>query len=97
MLALRDQENLVNTHQTAAAVKPLNQGVKQLPPKTPGKTPFKVPLNDENNPLAFGKRTAKGNGNRQENGKPGKDAFATPMGTRLPPRLMIASYTMGWS
>ncbi|KAJ5092098.1 hypothetical protein NUU61_006968 [Penicillium alfredii] len=73
MLALRDQENLVNTHQTAAAGKPLNQGLKQLAPKTPGKTPFKVPLNDENNPLAFGKRTVKGNG------KPGKDAFMTPM------------------
>ncbi|KAJ5612864.1 hypothetical protein N7510_006058 [Penicillium lagena] len=83
MLALRDQENLVNTHHTAAAAKPLNQGVNKLPPKTPGKTPFKVPLNDENNPVAFGKRTIKGN--RQENGKPGKDAFVTPMGrTRAP-------------
>lgn len=80
MLARRDQENLVNTHQTTAAAKPLNQGVKQLPPKTPGKTPFKVSLNDENNPLAFGKRTVKGNGPRQENAKPGKDVFATPMG-----------------
>lgn len=82
MLALRDQENLVNTHQTAAAAKPLNQGAKQLVPKTPGKTPFKVPLNDENNPGAFGKRTVKGNGSRLENGKPGKDAFETPLGTR---------------
>ncbi|KAJ5498841.1 hypothetical protein N7453_007892 [Penicillium expansum] len=72
MLALRDQENLVNTHQTAAAAKPLNQS-KQLAPKTPGK-----PRNDENNPLAFGNRTVKGNGNRQENGKPGH-AFMTPM------------------
>ncbi|KAJ5508702.1 hypothetical protein N7527_010845 [Penicillium freii] len=73
MLALRDQENLVNTHQTAAAAKPLNQS-KQLAPKTPGK-----PRNDENNPLAFGNRTVKGNGNRQENGKPGNNAFMTPM------------------
>ncbi|KXG47642.1 uncharacterized protein PGRI_015120 [Penicillium griseofulvum] len=72
MLALRDQENLVNTHQTAAAAKPLNQS-KQLAPKTPGKQ-----RNDENNPLAFGNRTVKGNGNRQENGKPG-NAFMTPM------------------
>lgn len=86
MLALRDQENLVNTHHTAAAAKPLNQGVNKLPPKTPGKTPFKVPLNDENNPVAFGKRTIKGN--RQENGKPGKDAFMTPMG-----RDPLISYT----
>jgi hypothetical protein len=76
MLALRDQENLVNTHQTAAAAKPLNQNLKQFAPKTPGKR------NDENNPLAFGNRTVKGNGNRQENGKPGKDAFVTPMGMR---------------
>lgn len=75
MLALRDQENLVNTHQTAAAAKPLNQNLK-FAPKTPGKR------NDENNPLAFGGRTVKGNGNRQENGKPGKDAFITPMGTK---------------
>ncbi|KAJ5558733.1 hypothetical protein N7461_002705 [Penicillium sp. DV-2018c] len=73
MLALRDQENLVNTHQTAAAAKPLNQ-TKQLAPKTPGK-----PRNDENNPLAFGNRTVKGNGNRQENGKPSNNAFLTPM------------------
>lgn len=84
MLALRDQENLVNTHQTAAAAKPLNQGTRQLPPKTPGKTPFKVPLNDENNPRAFGKQNLKGNGNRLGDGKPGKDAFVTPLGTRSP-------------
>jgi hypothetical protein len=70
MLALRDQENLVNTHQTAAAAKPLNQNLK-FAPKTPGKR------NDENNPMAFGGRTVKGNG------KPGKDAFVTPMGTKV--------------
>ncbi|KAJ5658303.1 uncharacterized protein N7484_001952 [Penicillium longicatenatum] len=79
MLALRDQENLVNTHQTVAANKPLNQGVKQLGPKTPGR---KVRLNDENNTIAFGKQTVKGNGNRLENSKPGKDAFVTPMDTK---------------
>jgi hypothetical protein len=83
MLALRDQENLVNTHQTAAAAKPLNQS-KQLAPKTPGK-----PRNDENNPLAFGNRTFKGNGNRQENGKPVNNAFMTPMGTRASRKLGI--------
>lgn len=79
MLARRDQENLVNTHQTAAAAKPLNQGVKQLAPKTPGR---QIPLRDENNPLAFGKNTVKGNGARQENGKPGKLAPVTPMEPR---------------
>jgi hypothetical protein len=78
MLALRDQENLVNTHQTAAAAKPLNQGINKLPPKTPGKS---VPLNDENNPRAFGKGTIKGNKSRQENGKPALNAFVTPGGT----------------
>ncbi|KAL1977629.1 hypothetical protein VTN31DRAFT_488 [Thermomyces dupontii] len=85
MLALRDQENLVHSHQTAAAAK--NQGLRQLQPKTPGtrvpKTPFRVPLNDENDPLAFGKQTVKGNGGRNENTlKPVKDAFVTPMGPR---------------
>lgn len=87
MLALRDQENLVHAHQTVAASKPLNQGGKQLQPKTPGarapKTPFKVPLNDENDPLAFGKKTVKGTGKQKENAKPSvKDAFVTPLGMR---------------
>lgn len=76
MLALRDQENLVHAHQTVAAGKPLNQGTKQLQPKTP----FKVPLNDENGPLAMGKKTVKGGGKQNENMKPGKDAFVTPSG-----------------
>lgn len=91
MLAARDQENLAHSHQTTAAAKPLNQGTRQLNPKTPGmrtKTPFRVPLNDENDPLAFGKKTVKGNGNRNENlmlpGKSGfggdKNAFVTPLG-----------------
>ncbi|KKK18136.1 hypothetical protein P175DRAFT_0502663 [Aspergillus ochraceoroseus IBT 24754] len=85
MLALRDQENLVHSHQTVAASKPLNHGGKQLQPKTPGarapKTPFKVPLKDENDPLAFGKKTVKTFGKQNENTKPSaKDAFITPMG-----------------
>ncbi|KAI9375446.1 hypothetical protein BJX61DRAFT_142353 [Aspergillus egyptiacus] len=86
MLALRDQENLVHSHQTVAASKPLNQGARQLQPKTPGvrapKTPFKVPLKDENDPLAFGKGTIKKTvGKQNENARPSvKDAFVTPMG-----------------
>ncbi|KAL2828761.1 hypothetical protein BDW59DRAFT_142990 [Aspergillus cavernicola] len=85
MLALRDQENLVHSHQAVATSKPLNQGVKQLQPKTPGarapKTPFKVPLKDENDPLAFGKKTIKTAGKQNENARPSvKDAFVTPMG-----------------
>ncbi|KAK2803623.1 hypothetical protein FQN51_003385 [Onygenales sp. PD_10] len=95
MLAARDQENLVHAHQTAAAAKPMNHGARQLQPKTPGnrapKTPFKVPLNDENNPLAFGggRKTGKANNGQNENLlRPGKDgigggnALVTPMGPR---------------
>lgn len=88
MLAHRDQENLVHSHQTAAASKPLNQNVKPLQPRTPGtrlpKTPFKVPLNDENDPLTFGKKTIRGSGRRNENAKPAKDAFQTPLGKVQP-------------
>ncbi|PWY77202.1 hypothetical protein BO94DRAFT_538063 [Aspergillus sclerotioniger CBS 115572] len=83
MLAVRDQENLVHSHQTVAASKPLNQGVRHLQPKTPGarapKTPFKVPLNDENDPLAFGKKTAKAAGKQKDYvSLITKDAFVTP-------------------
>ncbi|OJD17769.1 hypothetical protein AJ78_02178 [Emergomyces pasteurianus Ep9510] len=96
MLAARDQENLVHAHQTTAAAKPLNQSTRKLQPKTPGtkapKTPFKLQLNDENNPLAFGeggggKKIGKENNGQHEN-KPGKDrnaggnAFVTPMAPR---------------
>ncbi|KAF3892905.1 hypothetical protein GTR04_0636 [Trichophyton interdigitale] len=68
MLSIRGQgqENLVNAHQTAAASKPLNQGTRHLLPKTPGKlppkTPFRLPLHDENRPLTFGKGLGAGLG-----------------------------------
>ncbi|GKZ83612.1 hypothetical protein AnigIFM56816_008707 [Aspergillus niger] len=83
MLAVRDQENLVHSHQTVAASKPLNQGVRHLQPKTPGarvpKTPFKVPLrNDENDPLAFGKKTVKGGKQKENINLTTKNAFVTP-------------------
>ncbi|KAI4198048.1 MAG: hypothetical protein LQ348_002080 [Seirophora lacunosa] len=93
MFAARDQENLVHGHQAAAAAKPLNQGTKQLAPKTPGnktaKTPIRVPLNDENGPTGFGggkKTLGKGNensifGTKQGGALDGK-AFITPMGPR---------------
>ena len=93
MLASRDQENLAHGHQAAAAAKPLNQGVKQLAPKTPGnkvpKTPFKLPLNDENGPVGFGggktglKTGIRGNENFMTTKKGGlgdKNAFVTPLG-----------------
>jgi hypothetical protein len=90
MLAARDQENLVHGHQAAAASKPLNQGARQLPPKTPGKvpkTPFKVPLNDENvggfgGGKTGGKVFARGNENIMTATKKGglNDRFVTPMG-----------------
>lgn len=97
MLAARDQENLVHGHQQIAAAKPLNQGTRLLAPKTPGnkapKTPFKIPLNDENGPGPFGggkaglKTVGKGNENAGTGAKKGgglgdKDAFKTPMGTK---------------
>ena len=79
MLAAQDQENLFHGHQAQAAAKPLNRGTRQLAPKTPGdkvpKTPFKLPLNDENGKagLGAGKTAFKPNGG-------GKNAFVTPMG-----------------
>lgn len=48
MLARRDQENLVHAQQTAAAAKPLNQGVRGLAPKTPSNNGRKGNKNDEN-------------------------------------------------
>ncbi len=94
MLAVRDQENLAHGHRTTAASKTLNQGPKQLAPKTPGnkapKTPFKVPLNDENGGPGLGglKSGIGGNGKVNEGVATGgtkgialdRNAFVTPMG-----------------
>lgn len=99
MFAVRDQENLVHGQQAAAASKPLNQGTRQLAPKTPGnrlpKTPFKIPLNDENAPTAFkGGRTGLKDGALGGNGLatkgkkgagPDKNAFITPLGRKTKP------------
>ncbi|MCJ1393730.1 hypothetical protein MMC18_006606 [Xylographa bjoerkii] len=96
MLAARDQENLVHGHQAAAAAKPLNQGSRQLAPKTPSnkapKAPFKLPLNDENGTISLGgamtagKTLAKGKENLPVGSKLGgltmKNAFTTPIGPR---------------
>jgi hypothetical protein len=84
MLAARaDQENTVHAHQTAAAAKPLNHGIKGLAAKTPGnrapKTPFKIPLNDENAAIQPGKSVLKTNG-KEKALTVKKDAFVTPAG-----------------
>jgi hypothetical protein len=73
MLAARDQENLVNTHQTTAAAKPLNQNIRALNPKTPSnfKTPFRG-RNDENRPL--GQKTILKDGPSKFD----RNAFQTP-------------------
>jgi len=42
MFATRDQENVFHDHQTAAAAKPLNRGVRGVAPKTPGNNGGKV-------------------------------------------------------
>jgi hypothetical protein len=83
MLAARvDQENLVHEQQTAAAAKPLKQGLRGFNAKTPGnkapKTPFKVPLNDENAQFNPGKTILKTNGK----GLDKISAFVTPAGPR---------------
>jgi hypothetical protein len=95
MLSTRaDQENFVHEQQTAAAAKPLNQGIRAFAAKTPGnkapKTPFKVPLNDENNQYNGGKSVLKTNGKGLNNtaGK-NKNAFVTPAGPRNRPALGI--------
>ena len=98
MLATRvDQENFVHDQQTAAAAKPLNHGLRGLPTRTPGnkapKTPFKVPLNDENAQIHGGKSVLKTNvkGLDKTGGKArpvfDKTAFITPAGPRNRPAL----------
>ena len=89
MFATRgNNENAIYEQQTAAAAKPLNQGVKGLAPKTPGnkapKTPFKVALNNENAALGRGKTGGKGKHNdlfgEGKSGKVDRSAFVTPAG-----------------
>ena len=93
----------MHNHQQAAAGKPLNQGIKQLQPKTPGnrapKTPFKVALNDENVTAGFPgqkaalKNISKGNENvlqtNKKDGKLEKNAFVTPSGKLDVGTLMV--------
>lgn len=91
MFVTRQQnENAIYEQQTAAAAaKPLNQGLKGLAAKTPAtkasKTPFRVPLNDENAVFGGGKTRGKGKDgvlfNKGEGSKAEQSAFHTPSGT----------------
>ena len=82
-LAAHDQENAVRSLQVGPGGKPLAHSSKTPATKAP-KTPFKVPLNDEN---TFTKG-AKGDGKSnllltaKQGGKPDASAFVTPAGTR---------------
>ena len=91
LLAQRDQENLTYEHQTVAAAKPLNGGSRALAPKTPGnratKTPFKIPLRDENglDPSLTGVKKGKVNDNLFTGAKKAlgeRNAFITPAAPR---------------
>ncbi|KAF2280825.1 uncharacterized protein EI97DRAFT_409088 [Westerdykella ornata] len=73
LLAAHDQENLVHSLQAGAAVKGLNAGFKST--NKPPKTPFKVPLNDENAVNKGGKSALKAGGKAT-------NAFVTPAGPR---------------
>ncbi|KAF2671322.1 hypothetical protein BT63DRAFT_477824 [Microthyrium microscopicum] len=85
-----DQENFIHGQQTAAASKPLNQTVRGLTAKTPGnkapKTPFKVPLNDENAKNGPGKSGLKTIGGKAK-ATFDKSAFVTPAGPKNRPAL----------
>ena len=102
MFATHDQENLTHAHQTAAAAKPLNRGFGA---KTPGnivpKTPFKIPLNDENAQFRAGKSVLKTNGKGNENlmlptkkgGEVDRSAFITPAGERVSKHFIGIDFT----
>ncbi|KAF2015985.1 hypothetical protein BU24DRAFT_450604 [Aaosphaeria arxii CBS 175.79] len=93
-LAANDQENVVRNLQAGPAGKALNAGMKGFHSKTPGhkapKTPFKVPLNDENATFKAGKSILQTRGKGNENllkttskgGKLDSNAFVTPAGPR---------------
>lgn len=76
-------ENAIYGQQTAAATKPLNQGVKGLAPKTPaGKAVTKIPLNDENAAFKIGGKGKNAGlfGGDGKGAKVDKSAFVTPAG-----------------
>jgi hypothetical protein len=92
-LAANDQENAVRHLHAAAAGKSLNAGLKGFNAKTPGnkapKTPFKIPLNDENAVGRAGNTKGKGNDlfTTKTGGNIDANAFVTPAGTTRDDRL----------
>jgi len=85
LLAANDQENRVRSFAGGAAGKALGNSLKpqSFAAKTPGnrvpKTPFKVPLNDENDLGKTGKGGLKTNGKGKQTTLD-KNAFITPAG-----------------
>jgi hypothetical protein len=95
-LAANDQENAVRHLQAGAAGKPLNAGIKGFGAKTPGnkapKTPFKVPLNDENAVGNAGKSVLQTKGKGSEN-----VLFTSKKGGRLDANAFVTPAGMFWS
>ncbi|KAG9206100.1 hypothetical protein G6514_004821 [Epicoccum nigrum] len=82
-LAAQDQENAVRSLQVGPGGKPLKLFGETPANKAP-KTPFKLPLNDENNFTRGGKHDGKGSLflTTQKGGKLDASAFVTPAGPR---------------
>jgi hypothetical protein len=80
-LAAHDQENAVRSLQVGPGGKPLKLFGETPANKAP-KTPFKLPLNDENNFTRGGKQDGKGSLflTTQKGGKLDASAFVTPAG-----------------
>ena len=86
-LAAHDQENAVRSLPLGPAGKPLHAGARSFGAKTPGtkapKTPFQVPLNDENVFARGAKADGKGSlltTAKHAGGKLDASAFVTPAG-----------------
>ncbi|KAK3197378.1 hypothetical protein GRF29_1536g1517996 [Pseudopithomyces chartarum] len=93
-LAAKDQENFVHGLQTQAASKPLNAGLKTA--RTPAikapKTPFKIPLNDENAFAKGGKSLLQTKG--KADAKLDRNAFVTPAGASRPWPFRLPGHTL---
>jgi hypothetical protein len=83
-LAAHDQENAVRSLHVGPGGKPLAQSFSKTPATKAPKTPFKVPLNDENTVTKGAKGEGKSNLllTSKPGGKLDASAFVTPAGTR---------------